>query len=769
MRLSRIAILGIGATAVLIGGYVGYGRVFAQKTVQPVAQPAPVTKGNLSLTVPAAGTVKPPRAADLSFRSSGVVEEVYVQTGAAVKGGQPLAKLETRPLELQVTQSEISLKTAELNLETLTTGARPEDIANAQASVELARQKQVRMEAQGEPADIATAEASLQSAKARLEQLINPSPTDIAAAENTVKTAGASLLSAQARLEQLLHPSAADIASAESGLTSARTKLDQLKNPAPEDIASARAAVDSAKASLQSAEIALDDLRNPPADQVNSARVAVMNAENSLAAANNSLTQLQIGLTDENRRILVEAYRQLYIARDTLAADKARQASPETIADDEAAVLRALRVVETAEANTNYPNAGVTAQQLRTAETAVETARITLESNRLKLDKLLNPSASDINAAGAKVASAQATLASAQAKLNTLLHPTSADLAAAESAVTSAQAKLDLLRNPSPGDLAAAQASVASAQANLQNAQNNLNKLLNPSEADQAAARASALQSESQLNKTRIPYTEADLNAQRAAVDQALAQLSKTSTPSTALDIAKSQLSVDRARLDVEQARFNLEQAVLKAPFDGIVSNVAVTAGASQGVGASTVVMSVIDPTVMEVLATVDETDVAKLELGMNASVTVEAVGERPYQGKVVAIAPTAKVQSGVVSYQVTLSVARPQGLKAGMTAMANVVYQERRDVLLVSSRAIKTNRQERSVQVLVDGKPETRVIKVGLSDDSRTEVLEGLNEGDQVLVLGATVRTNTQNRLPGGGFQTFGPGGGPIMSGGGR
>ncbi|HLE81501.1 MAG TPA: efflux RND transporter periplasmic adaptor subunit, partial [Dehalococcoidia bacterium] len=506
----------------------------------------------------------------------------------------------------------------------------------------------------------------------------------------------------------------------------------------------------------------------PPADQVNSARVAVMNAENSLAAANNSLTQLQIGLTDENRRILVEAYRQLYIARDKLAADKARQASPETIADDEAAVLRALRVVETAEANTNYPNAGVTAQQLRTAETAVETARITLESNRLKLDKLLNPSASDINAAGAKVASAQATLASAQAKLNTLLHPTSADLAAAESAVTSAQAKLDLLRNPSPGDLAAAQASVASAQANLQNAQNNLNKLLNPSEADQAAARASALQSESQLNKTRIPYTEADLNAQRAAVDQALAQLSKTSTPSTALDIAKSQLSVDRARLDVEQARFNLDQAVLKAPFDGIVSNVAVTAGASQGVGASTVVMSVIDPTVMEVLATVDETDVAKLELGMNASVTVEAVGERPYQGKVVAIAPTAKVQSGVVSYQVTLSVARPQGLKAGMTAMANVIYQERSGVLLISSRAIKTNRQERSVQVLVDGKPETRVIKVGLSDDTRTEVLEGLKEGDQVLVQGASVRSNTQNRLPGGTFPGA-PGGGMIMPGGTR
>jgi macrolide-specific efflux system membrane fusion protein len=89
------------------------------------------------------------------------------------------------------------------------------------------------------------------------------------------------------------------------------------------------------------------------------------------------------------------------------------------------------------------------------------------------------------------------------------------------------------------------------------------------------------------------------------------------------------------------------------------------------------------------------------------------------------------------------------------MTANVNVVFQSKQNVVLVPNRAIRTVNRERQVTVLVDGKPETRTIQTGLADDQRTEVTEGLSEGDTVLieVRAATTRTATTGAMPGGGI----------------
>ena len=104
------------------------------------------------------------------------------------------------------------------------------------------------------------------------------------------------------------------------------------------------------------------------------------------------------------------------------------------------------------------------------------------------------------------------------------------------------------------------------------------------------------------------------------------------------------------------------------------------------------------------------------------------------------------------------------------MTAVANIVYAERQNALLVPNRAIRRSGQERTVDVQVDGKAEPRTLRVGLSDEQRTEVLEGLQEGDIVLVeaasrTGAAGAQQGQARpLGGGGFGAGIPGAGAAI-----
>jgi len=102
------------------------------------------------------------------------------------------------------------------------------------------------------------------------------------------------------------------------------------------------------------------------------------------------------------------------------------------------------------------------------------------------------------------------------------------------------------------------------------------------------------------------------------------------------------------------------------------------------------------------------------------------------------------------------------------MTAVATIVYAERQEVLLVPNRVIKRSGQQRTVEVQVDGKAENRNVTVGLTDDQRTEIREGLAAGEVVLLPAATTGQQQGQRTqvgfgPTGGFGGPGAGFRPI------
>ena len=153
---------------------------------------------------------------------------------------------------------------------------------------------------------------------------------------------------------------------------------------------------------------------------------------------------------------------------------------------------------------------------------------------------------------------------------------------------------------------------------------------------------------------------------------------------------------------------------------------------------ATTIIIELIDPTIMELEAEVDEIDIPDVALGQRAIIEVDALPTLQLEGKVTYINPVSTEESDVVLYEVTVGFDVPLGfgLKSGMSATAEAIIDERSQVLLVPERAIEYDSQGNPVvKVMVDEQTQERAVVVGMSDGYQTEIVAGLGEGETVVI----------------------------------
>ncbi|MEE9399383.1 MAG: HlyD family efflux transporter periplasmic adaptor subunit, partial [Dehalococcoidales bacterium] len=150
-----------------------------------------------------------------------------------------------------------------------------------------------------------------------------------------------------------------------------------------------------------------------------------------------------------------------------------------------------------------------------------------------------------------------------------------------------------------------------------------------------------------------------------------------------------------------------------------------------------TVAMQIADPDKFEVEVKVTETDIFQINRGGGAWVQVDVLPGVSLPAKVTQISPIATIESEVVNYTVTVEIesAADYQLREGLTVTVSLVLEERSDVLLVPNEAITHQGGETYVQVLTDGVIESCSITTGISNCQYTEVTNGLNEGQQVIV----------------------------------
>lgn len=214
--------------------------------------------------------------------------------------------------------------------------------------------------------------------------------------------------------------------------------------------------------------------------------------------------------------------------------------------------------------------------------------------------------------------------------------------------------------------------------------------------------------------------------------------------------VKRSKAKLEQAQVSLQQAEWRLEQATLKAPINGTVTALFVELGEIANSGQTVITLS--DLANLDVDVNLDETDVARIEMGMTVVVTVDAFPGVEVSGEVIEIAPTADVQSGVVLYPVTVRInptnpstgsGQALPLRPGMTVNVMFTLEARKDTLVVPFRAVETESgQAYLTRVTASGREAERVaVTLGLITDTQIEILNGIEEGDVITVYANPVQ----------------------------
>ncbi len=356
------------------------------------------------------------------------------------------------------------------------------------------------------------------------------------------------------------------------------------------------------------------------------------------------------------------------------------------------------------------------------------------------------------------VTSAKIALRNAQ---QTLQNAQTQGVADAQRAVVEAQQQLSNAQTQGP-------LNIANAQYAADTAQGNYNDIL--ARFMSGGMTANDLQNAAiQLQTANLNLEIAEQNADTAVANAqdnlTAAEQSLANTGPGSLDLELKQQQVASAQAALDEALASQGNATLAASFDGIVSVVNIQAG--QTVSAGTVAVEIVDPSDIEVSATVDEVDVPNVKVGQKVAVSLDALPNDTFSGVVSTISILGSSQSGVVSYPVTVNLTVPSGvlLRQGMSATATITTQEIDNVLLVPVAAVHgSSSNNPTVTVMVNGVAEVRAVKVGQSNGTYTEIVSGLNAGDEVVVTTSTSSSTSSSSLRGIGIGGLGGGGGAIF-----
>jgi HlyD family secretion protein len=306
-----------------------------------------------------------------------------------------------------------------------------------------------------------------------------------------------------------------------------------------------------------------------------------------------------------------------------------------------------------------------------------------------------------------------------------------ASLRSAEDGVSQAQVAFDSARQKEAAD-------VQLAEAQLADAQRQLDALRNPTPQKLAAAEAKVAQARAQLNGLG-GGTQNDITVARSTVEQRQAALDALTADASAKDLAQAEANVAQAEASLAKAKLNRASAELVAPFAGTVATIDVTVGDTVGSGSQTAAITLVDQSAFHVDVNVSEADVARLKLGQNADVELDALPGQKLSGTLDYIAPTATTEQNVTTYLARVNLSpTDQQLRVGLSAAVTIVTERRDNVLLVPSGAIRETDSGPQVQVRRGDQTVDVPIELGMAGDASTEVASGLNEGDVVVMPGA-------------------------------
>lgn len=373
----------------------------------------------------------------------------------------------------------------------------------------------------------------------------------------------------------------------------------------------------------------------------------------------------------------------------------------------------------------------------------------------------------------------RAQLAQQEANLNKLINGNrSQDIAQAQAQLAEAEAKLQQLEvGNRPEEIAQAQAQLASAQAQLRQAEDDLRRnqslLREGAIAQQTvvqkqsardAAQAAVNQAQAALRLQQRGSRSEEVAQARAQVEQRRQALSLLQAGNRPEDIDAARAQVEAARGALQTIQTQLNDTIIKAPFDGVVTKkyadpgsfvTPTTAGSSSEGAASNSILTL--AATNQVVAYIDEAKISRVKVGQPVKITADSLPDRTFTGTVTQVAAQATTTQNVTSFEVRVSLepTAQQLLRSGMSVAAEFQVGQLSDAIMAPSAAI-VRQPNGSTGVYVldqDNKPAIKPIQIGTTVGDRTEIKSGLTGNEQVLISfppGQEPKSEMRGPLPG-------------------
>ena len=305
---------------------------------------------------------------------------------------------------------------------------------------------------------------------------------------------------------------------------------------------------------------------------------------------------------------------------------------------------------------------------------------------------------------------------------------------------------------------------ISSTNSSNSNSSSGSNSSGSGSNSNLANYQSSVSSARSNINSSISNLLSASQSVQSAQIslEQSQASFNLQVAPAATSSIASAEASLENAKATLNTAENNYQNNIITAPFDGIIGALSIQKG--QQVSAGTAIATVLTNQKIANV-TLNEVDAAKIKLGDPATLTFDALPDLTIAGKVAEIDPVGTVTSGVVNYSVKIAFATQDSrIKPSMSVSAAIVNDVSQNTLVVPNSAIKT--QGSSTYVLVasgdeassttstiagavtlSNVPVATVVQTGLSNDTETEIISGLTEGEKVVtqtISNGTAKTTT-------------------------
>jgi RND family efflux transporter MFP subunit len=206
----------------------------------------------------------------------------------------------------------------------------------------------------------------------------------------------------------------------------------------------------------------------------------------------------------------------------------------------------------------------------------------------------------------------------------------------------------------------------------------------------------------------------------------------------TAAELERDRAAFESAKATNEQLKTRLGYARVAAPITGVITQKNVEAG--DIVGTQTRMFTVADMSMLVSRIQVSELEIGTLRAGDMVPLTVDAIGGERFEGRIRRIFPAADSATRLVPVEIAVTGSQLGRLRPGYTVRATLALDRRDNALLVPSRAVSGPAGARAVYIVRDGVVVRRAVSVGSDMAGLSEILDGVTEGDSVIVSGTSM-----------------------------